>query len=783
MKKTAVFMSLILVLNLILFTPVSAQQIIAEPTVVSGYGHVLGLNRYGRVFAAGDNTYGQSLVFNWSDVVGIAAGKYFSAGLRRDGTVVVAGKYQSGSDYLEFDASELEEIVQISAGDNFLAALSEDGEVFVLGNDNEGKINTENWSHIKKIACGIGHVVGIKKEDGTCVGAGEGSKTELDKFNNITDIYAGADLTVLKDADGKFFYAGDPVSVNGDKKFEDYWNERDWNNIKDIIIFPDSRDSGIVIAIKNDGSIVVDNNEFVKEENFGDGESKIKLKTIAIKREATSNLYAICLSADNDASVIGKFSAEPEEHSKFIDQISQFDLEMEPLEKVYIKEPQVVVAYNTVAFVLPDGKVKSIGKKDLSLFAGIKQLSADMGFGENDVFIGVDNEGNTVSSIENDAWLDDWMGVLKVAPTVCSQSQKIAAALRWDKRMICYYKKSSLEPEKEYIIKKDNVVDVTCGNFYIAYLTENGDVDVEVIEENSKRYPFQKMEGIERLYGGLNHIVGLKNDGTCVAAGGSTTGNAAECEIGNWTNIKDVVAGDRFTVGLKSDGTCEFTGYEKTDRLKLRDAILKTSGDDTEYWENVAQLYGSANTVVAYKNDGFFEYATWSSEDLSQIENTYYKDNTFYTFKVEKNVATVEYYSDEDLDVYFSYFDEEGRPVGFEKKVLEPVPTLIKEVFKNEKSHSFSVSVGKPTADKMKFYMEHKAEGDTVKISHCALEGQRIMLAFYDNDKNMLDIKVRTLKESNSMIPTPFTAMDATKYKLFICNGGLPLYLGEGDLN
>ena len=53
------------------------------------------------------------------------------------------------------------------------------------------------------------------------------------------------------------------------------------------------------------------------------------------------------------------------------------------------------------------------------------------------------------------------------------------------------------------------------------------------------------------------HTVGVKSDGTVVAVGRN---NYGQCNVGSWTDIVQVAAGDGHTVGLKSDGTVVAVG-------------------------------------------------------------------------------------------------------------------------------------------------------------------------------------------------------------------------------
>ena len=56
---------------------------------------------------------------------------------------------------------------------------------------------------------------------------------------------------------------------------------------------------------------------------------------------------------------------------------------------------------------------------------------------------------------------------------------------------------------------------------------------------------------------GKFHTVGLRADGTVVAAGANANG---QCDVKNWKGIIAISAGDIYTVGLKADGTVVAVG-------------------------------------------------------------------------------------------------------------------------------------------------------------------------------------------------------------------------------
>ena len=79
---------------------------------------------------------------------------------------------------------------------------------------------------------------------------------------------------------------------------------------------------------------------------------------------------------------------------------------------------------------------------------------------------------------------------------------------------------------------------------------------------------------------GWNHTVGLKSDGTVVAAGYNKYG---QCDVSGWTDIVAVSAGSDHTVGLKADGTVVAVGDNeggKRDVSGWTDIVAISAGDD-----------------------------------------------------------------------------------------------------------------------------------------------------------------------------------------------------------
>lgn len=84
-------------------------------------------------------------------------------------------------------------------------------------------------------------------------------------------------------------------------------------------------------------------------------------------------------------------------------------------------------------------------------------------------------------------------------------------------------------------------------------------------------------------------VVGLRKDGTVIAAGDSSDG---KCDVSDWQNVVAVSAGSFHTVGLKADGTVVGAGYDSNGSLKV-------SG-----WNNMVDVLATGFITIGLKSDG-----------------------------------------------------------------------------------------------------------------------------------------------------------------------------------
>lgn len=149
--------------------------------IADGGCYIAGLKSDGTVVV---NNYGCSSKLNvsdWKDIVAISAGASLF-GLKKDGTVV-------STDYV-YDLSSWTDIISISADNyNSILGLKSDGTVVATGNgDYFGKLKVSTWSDIVAIDIGCYFSIGLKA-DGTMVLTGDCSKSGADT----------PDITSMKD--------------------------------------------------------------------------------------------------------------------------------------------------------------------------------------------------------------------------------------------------------------------------------------------------------------------------------------------------------------------------------------------------------------------------------------------------------------------------------------------------------------------------------------------------------------------------------------------------------
>ena len=173
--------------------------------VSTSQNHTVGLRKNGTVITAGRNVYGECNTEHWSRVVAIAGSRNHTVGLRDNGTVVSAG-YNS---YGQCDVLDWKNIAAVTAGDNHTVGLKKNGTVIAVGDQYSGKCKVSDWTNITKVTAGLNHTVGLRKE-GWVVATGSNSfgQCNVAGWHDIVSVSAGENHTVGLTKDGTVVATG-----------------------------------------------------------------------------------------------------------------------------------------------------------------------------------------------------------------------------------------------------------------------------------------------------------------------------------------------------------------------------------------------------------------------------------------------------------------------------------------------------------------------------------------------------------------------------------------------
>ena len=128
-----------------------------------------------------------------------------------------------------------------------------------------------------------------------------------------------------------------------------------------------------------------------------------------------------------------------------------------------------------------------------------------------------------------------------------------------------------------YIINNTKYKSISAGGYHVVGLKKNGTV-VAAGNNDSKQCNVSGWTDIVSVSAGNCHTVGLKKDGTVVAIGNN---NYGQCNVSKWEGIIAVSAGKDYTLGLKEDGTviaCGNNVFGQCEVKKWKDIVYISAG-------------------------------------------------------------------------------------------------------------------------------------------------------------------------------------------------------------
>lgn len=150
--------------------------------------------------------------------------------------------------------------------------------------------------------------------------------------------------------------------------------------------------------------------------------------------------------------------------------------------------------------------------------------------------------------------------------------------------------------------KKENYrKTVSAGASHTVGLKSNGTV-VAAGNDDFGKLDVEQWQDIIDVSAGRGYTIGLKSDGTVVATGDNTFG---QCDVEDWKNIVDVSARNDITLGLKSDGTVVATGNHENGAGSVSD------------WKDIIEISTGVFNTVGLKSDG----TVVATEALNVVED------------------------------------------------------------------------------------------------------------------------------------------------------------------
>ena len=502
----------------------------------TGPNHTVGVKTDGTAVATGDTSDGKCAVDIWKNIVQASAGGTMTLGLHEDGTVTAAGSNAMG----QCDVSGWSGVVQTAAGESHSLGLREDGTVEAAGDDSAGQCSgVQDWSGIVRLAA-HGNVSAGFKEDGTVVLCGEAdAMQEALSWKGVADIALGDGYIAGLLANGQVVTAGDTACLGA--------GTAGWSDIAAV-----AAGEGALFGLRADGSIVRTTYTCgtVSRENFTD-----------LKKVVSGGGWLLGLREDGTViswGVSGGLSGQT-------DVADWTDI------------ADIAACDQAAIGVKTDGTVLVTGGGPDSGAAGNAQADRDVNAEDG-------SSGSGQTGAEED-WLEEiasWTGITQAAIT-----DGIAVGLKEDGTVMSaaadgtvvsgttagfseWTQIGSIAAGNGEIVgvRSDGTVlsnrrtlsvsgaqSAAVGGDYVATVLSDGTVDVSGISGGAANV--YSWKDIVQTAAGAEHTVGLKSDGTVVAAGANENG---QCEIGSWTDVAYIAAGDYYTIGVKNDGSLLIAG-------------------------------------------------------------------------------------------------------------------------------------------------------------------------------------------------------------------------------
>lgn len=541
----------------------------------------------GTAEAFGRNTYGQCNLSEWTNLSAVAAGNTFSAGLRTDGTVVVAGLLQGKK-----EVERWKHIVEISGSEDSLYGLTADGRLVV---NSKTSLNEDclQWRSVKTIAAGP-YVISALTGDGTVLSTGLGrTPANITGWNDVRFLVSNQELLLGVKQDGSVTSAllwADTAApaLEGLESFQ---------NIVQLTL-----DYTSCYGVAEDGTLYHAGSnyygsadcveELIKDKtltgltatkletrfvgSFSDGSFRSLAPTYcSTAPEAMEKLQSVQhISMDNASLLLGLSedgTAQYQSSDFFVQELLEKNPKLQTLGALRVFENETN-SHQGFYYLDSDGILWTTQRQEKELLTQklsevplskvfavsgetVEQQRYLLGLSKEQRLILYEQPFSKLSETLKKA--QSWTGVQQA---VCfldrDQMQSTILALTADGTVQGI--RSDGKKIKE-LKQWKNIKSICAGRYAAGAITKDGKA---VFLKDDPEYDFGQYQtedwtNLSGLALGAFHTVGLRSDGTVCAVGRN---DAGQCEVQDWSDIVFLTAGESCTLGIRSDGTLVTAG-------------------------------------------------------------------------------------------------------------------------------------------------------------------------------------------------------------------------------
>ena len=517
-----------------------------QTDLAAGEEHILRRKEDGTVEAFGSNESGQLLVQDWTHIAAVAAGRGFSAGLREDGVVLVAGELETK------DEVELwTDIVEISSYDDVLFGLKQDGTIVSSGLHGESGDYYE-WENIRAIAS-CNHALVALTEDGRVLisstyepdGEIASGEAEISGWEDVEHLICAQYAVFGLTSEGKV-----KCATLYDQVKDDHYNFDNMDSFEGVVqLF--SKAGLTQFGVKADGSLCVggfiDSSEYMYSLMEMDGlQGFIGIAYdevyLAVKEDGT---------AEKVIHNYGNSTPERMEQLAWVDIIPGKGL-------VGIKRDGTALTYGTYGGLFGIGQeinLKNVRAFNRGHYQGFCYLTTD----------GVLYDTNRDEPIK-------WRNVKQID----GYDERYCVALFEDGSVkLAYDEKKNIPDGLKAVDTWNGVTQIAASgprdNNSVYGLRENGTVMVldGLFEEVGTR-EFEKWSDIQSIYSGVDAVGAIKKDGTAIFSN-TRFNDYGQKNVSAWTNLTQLALSEYHTVGLREDGTVVATGNNHSGQCEVED--------------------------------------------------------------------------------------------------------------------------------------------------------------------------------------------------------------------